>query len=875
MPFARIRCIPLWPRAGRVAQPEKPERMLSEPFCNLEGCLSPVDVQQRLKEAGLSASPRLATRLLALQQRQVRLTWSALEVLLAEGQTLLMRGEWLQQPFPIELLITELQPAGLVLRQRRGSLELLSSDEVWLESQETALVPLASESVSQAMVRPSRPGAVDEWPDSWRIVSDAEETSRILEHLRSGFRQVRAQGGNPAPLLWLALKRKRAEVTREVARLTHEYLDADAGRQLEGLFSPVGSMAVAALKQLRQNLADWDPAFLVGLLQILWDQSELRPCILDVVEDLTGRWQEHPELILAWWEDCLAQAANLEPLLVQRLAQITLHWARLGLDVVPGLLRRLQKGLALAERMLASWLLGQLDLQGEERQLLLEQAWALAAEPGLAGQSLIRVEQILTNLGYEAIAPLLEDQRFSRLQPDLRCWLVGEAMHWPDLKRAAELRALQELGSGSRRMLRQLSGLGWKLDFAVEDELRWTLASFLEQEIPHLEDPDDAWAIALLVQLDPDILLRQFLQARRDAELHSRAFPVRLETLAKHCAASDRPPSNERLEFLLEASLGNSERPEMWRAWAIFLSCPSFPEEMRVPVIEHLEQGKEAFPQLWPEWWEQIQRSPRLSVSSAAELDIQAVVADDKAGRGTVQAVLETLGRRVGHWHQAQELVKALSRRLLFLPVERSPQQRLRWALAEDSEGDGVFLAQSWDAEQRDLALGLLGLLAQRVDLSDDLRRPLRVRCWQFLRDWLDGVARGGDSYQHRSMPLWTTARQLLPQISPAEAELVDDLCESVITLQGSCPERLRLLTHGDCLGFLLDWSLAASEEQAIVRQRQLLVLLQQLLATSDRDYRPVVVGYLVGLPGERLHAGVQSEWLRLRQRWEGWLYGE
>lgn len=849
--------------------------MLAEPFCNLEGCLSPVDVQQRLKEAGLSASPRLATRLLALQQRLVRLTWSALEVLLAEGQSQLMRPEWLQQPFPLELLVTELEPAGLLLRQHRGSLEVLSSDEVWLESQETALVPLASESLAQAMVRPSRPGTVDEWPDSWRIVADAEETSRILEHLRSAFRQTRAQGASPAPLLWLALKRKRPEVTHEVARLTHEYLDADAGRQLESLFSPVGHVAVSALKQLRQNLASWDPAFLVGLLQILWDQSELRVHILDVIEELTNRWQEHPELILSWWEDCLAQAAQLEPLLVQRLAQITLHWARLGLEVVPSLLRRLQKGLSLAERMLASWLLGQLDLQGEERQLLLEQAWALAAEPGLGGQWLVRVEQILANLGYEAIAPLLEEPRFLRLQPDLRCWLVGEAMGWPDLKRAAELRALQELCGGSRRMLRQLSGQAWKLEFAVEDELRWTLASFLEQEIPHLEDPDDAWAIALLVQLDPDILTRQYLQARRDAELHSRAFPVRLETLAKHCAASDRPPTPERLEFLLEASLSNSERPEMWRSWAIFLSCPSFPPEMRAPVIEHLEEGKEAFPQLWPEWWEQIQRSASPSVSSAAELDIQEVVADDKAGRATVQAVLETLTRRVGSWHQAQELVKALSRRLLFLPVERSPQQRLRWALSQDSEGDGVFLAQSWDAEQRDLALGLLGQLAQRSDLSDELRRPLRVRCWQFLRDWLDGVARGGDSYQHRSMPLWTTARQLLPHISPAENELVDELCENVISLQGSCPERLRLLTHGDCLGFLLDWAVAAAAELAMIRQRQLLLLLQQLLATSDRDYRPVVVGYLVGLPTERLHPGVQSEWLRLRQRWEGWLYGE
>ena len=64
---------------------------------------------------------------------------------------------------------------------------MLSSDEVWLESQETALVPLASEAVAQAMVRPSRPGTVEEWPDSWRIVADAEETSRILEHLRSAF----------------------------------------------------------------------------------------------------------------------------------------------------------------------------------------------------------------------------------------------------------------------------------------------------------------------------------------------------------------------------------------------------------------------------------------------------------------------------------------------------------------------------------------------------------------------------------------------------------------------------------------------------------------------------------------------------------------
>lgn len=850
---------------------------MHEQFCNLDGCLGVADAQQRLQAGGLSATPRLATRLLALQRLTVRLTWSALEVLLGEGQSLLMLPLWLESPFPEERLGALLEEAGLKLRTGRdGALEVLSADELWLESQETALVPVVAQSLELAMVVPTYGGGTDPWPESWRVVADAEENSRILEHLRAAFRQARSQGLSPAPLLWLALKRKRPEVTREVARLTYEYLDADAGRHLEALFSPTTHVAVTALKQLKgQTLLNFDLPFLVGLLQILWQQEELRLPIVEVVEELTPRWVEQPELILSWWEECLAETARLEPLLVQRLAQITLHWARLGMDLVPPLLRRLQRGLALAERLLASWLLGQLDLRGEPRELLLEQAWELACEPSLAGQSLLRVQQILTNLGHEAVAPLVEEPRFSRLQIDLRCWLVSHAMHWPDLVPAAEARALQELAAGSRRMLRQLATQNWVLRSELEDPLRWSLAGFLEQEIPHLEEPDDTWAIAFLVQLDPEILDRQYHQARRDAEVNSRAFPVRLETLAKHSAASDRPPGLERLELLLQVSPAHSERPEMWRAWALFYSCPSFPSSLRAAVKEHLRAGRDRFPHLWPEWWEQIQRSPLAEVRVAAEEDLLSVITEPRPQRQTVGAVLQTLTRRVDHWTEPQPLVRSLSQRLLFLPPDQSPQQRLRWALAQSSEGDGVMAPQAWDAEQRDLALGLLGRLAQRQDLSEDLKRPLRVRCWQFLRDWLEGVARGGDSYQHRSMPLWTTARQLLPQSSPAEAPLIDELADQVMALQGSCPERLRLLTHGDCLGYLLDWSQQGPADRLASRQRQVLHLLQELLATSDRDYRPVAVGYLVSLRPETLHPGVQGEWQRLRQRWEGWLYGE
>lgn len=853
--------------------------MLQEQFCNLEGCLGVHDAQQRLQAGGLLASAQLTTRLLVLHSLSLRLTWSALESLLGESQALLKMPHWRQVPLPLEILAQQLEPAGLVLRRGRShGYELLSADEVWLESQETALVPMATHDLVQAMVAPTYSGGHDPWPESWRVVADAEDNARILEHLRAAFRQVRASGGSPAPLLWLALKRRRPEVTREVAKLTYEYLDADAGRHLEALFSSTPHVSIAALKQLRgPTLQSWDLPFLVGLLQILWEQEELRLPILDVVEELTPRWQEQPQWILSWWEECLAQTAQLEPLLVQRLAQITLHWVRLGLDLVPALLRRLQRGLALAERLLASWLLGQLDLQGEPRSQLLEQAWELAAEPSLAGQSLLRVEQILTNLGHEAIAPLVEEHRFNRLQPDLRCWLVAEAMQFADLRGAAECRALQELASGSRRMLRQLSSQNWIHSDAnlIEETLRWSLAGFLEQEIPHLEEPDDTWAIAFLVQLDPEILERQYQQARRDAEVNSRAFPVRLETLAKHCAASDRSPPQDRIQRLLEASPFHAERPEMWRAWALFYRCPSFSPEMRPAVLEHLRQGRARFAPLWPEWWEQIQRSPVAEIRLWAEQELLEVIRASDVPRQTMQAVLLTLLRRVDHWSMAQPLVQALSQRLLFLPPDLSPQQRMRWALAQDSQGDGVLAPQAWDAEQRDLALGLMGRLAQRPDLSEDLKRPLRVRCWQFLRDWLDGVARGGDSYQHRSMPLWTTARQLLPQFGRAEEPLVDQLAELVVTLQGSCPERLRLLTHGDCLGFLLDWSLLGPQDHLAARQRQLLQLLQQLLATSDRDYRPVAVGYLVSIRPESLHPGVQGEWQRLRQRWEGWLYGE
>jgi len=855
-------------------------RMLEGQFCSFEGCLGLGDAQLRLQQGGLSASPTLATRLLLLERSGIRLSWSALEGLLGESQAILKLPLWVQQPLPLADLRELLMPIGLRLRpSREQGFEVISSDEEWLESQETALVPLASQELVMAMVTPTHQG-LDSWPESWRIVSDSEDVGRILEHLRAAFRMARGQGRKTAPLLWLALKRRIPEVTREVARLTREFLDADAGRHLEALFSSPSSLALNALRQLKgQNLQNWDLPFLVGLLTILWGQPDLREAILELLEELTPSWQEHPEWILGWWEECLAEASRLDSKLVQRLAQITLHWARLGLDLVPLLIRRIQRGLAMEERLLASWLLGQLELDSLQRTQLMEQAWELASEPGLSGPSLLRVEHILANLGQEALAPLLGSERFPRLQADLRCWVVGEALNFADLRPAAQLCALTELAAGSRRMLRHLANLDWKLSQpgveALDESLRWSLAGFLEQEIPHLEDPDDAWAIAFLVQLDPEILERQYHQAQRDAELNSRAFAVRLETLAKHCAASDRPPEPARLEKLLEASPHHAERPEMWRAWALLFSCPTLESELRPAILEFLTQGCLRFPQLWPEWYEQVQKSHRPDIRAWAEDQLLCILKDSQAPRQTVQAALESLQRRVDHWSQPQSMVRCLSQRLLFLPASLSPQQRMRWALAQDSEGDGVMTPQAWDAEQRDLALALLGRLALRPNLEEGLRRPVRVRCWQFLLDWAEAVGKGGDSYQHRSMPLWTTARLLLTQIHEAEWELVDGLAERVMDLHGSCPERLRLLTHGDCLGYLLDWSLLSPPEKLSSRQRQVLHLLQELLITSDRDYRPVAVGYLVSLKPEQLHPAIQGDWQRLRQRWEGWLYGD
>lgn len=857
--------------------------MLQEQFCNLDGCLSLTEAQLRLQSGGLSATPRLATRLLALQQRGVRLTWSALELLLSENSALLMLPQWLAQPMAEDELRDRLQEVGLTFRLLGGYYEVLSSDEIWLESQETALVPLAAQSLVQAMSGPSHGASGEVWPDSWKIVADAEDSSRILEHLRSAFRQLRQQGGSPAPLLWLALRRRRSDVTREVARLTHEYLDADIGRHLEALFSPQGSTANAALRSLRspEGIKGWDLPFLVGLLQILWEQAELRSSILDLVEELTPRWLEQPGWVVSWWEECLASCDHLESSLVQRLAQISLHWARAGMALEEVLLRRLQRGMGLGERLLAAWLLSQLSLTAAARQILLQHSLELAFENSLAGQTLIRVQQILSNLGEEAFDRLLEPENYTRLEVELGCWLVTETLKVERFRGRAEATALRHLATGSRRMLRQLSALSWfpQSQLQSEDELRWSLCGFLEQEIAHLEPPDDSWAIGLLVRLEPATLERLFRKAARDAEQESRALPARLQRWAQHCAAADMAPDVWQIEKLLKAGRLFQERPELWQGLALLLRCNQLAPEAQQILQEQLEQSRGVHPHRWPEWWEEIQKSGVVAVRERAERELIEVLRGEQA-RQTVQAVLFTMVHRVDDWSLTRPLMQVLSQRLLFLARPETPQQRLRWALSSGAEGDGVFVPQSWDAEQRDLALELLGRLALNPRLEDDLKRPARVRCWQFLQDWLDSVQRGGDSYQHRSMPLWSTARRLLPLALEAEVTMIDNLAQSVMTAQATCPDRLRLLTHSDCLGFLLDWSCPQTSDLLLdsslaERQGQVLQLLQDLLMQSDHDYRPVAVGYLVSIQPEQLQPSVRGEWRRLRQRWEGWLYGE
>lgn len=852
--------------------------MLQEQFCNLEGCISLTEAQQRLQGGGLSASPRHTTRLLAFQQRGIRLTWSALEVFLQEAQSLLMRPEWLQSPLPVSSLQQMLEPAGLFLRESGGSCEVLSSDELWLESQETALVPLATQSLVQAMSGSGGAFAGDSWPDSWRVVADAEDSSRILEHLRSAFRQLRAQGASPAPLLWLALKRKRPEVTREVARLTHEYLDADAGRHLEALFSPRWQHSMAALRQMLApgGMDGWDIAFLVGLMQILWEQPELRPTLLDLIEHLTPRWLEQPSWILPWWEDCLAQSQHLDGTLVQRLAQISLLWARLGIDLVPPLLRRLQKGLSLEEKLLAAWLLSQLSLKGEPGHLLLEHALLLAFESPLSGQALVRVQTILLNLGGEALVRLLEPLHFQRLDIELACWLVGEARKVETLALQAEATALRTLARGSRRMLRQMSAMGWlpQSQGQLEEDMRWNLIGFLEQELPYLEPPDDEWAIALLVQLDPPVVDRIFRKALQDRENSSRALPGRLHLWAQHCAAADQAPETWQIERLLGAGQLFPERPEVWLSWALLLRCSQIAAESQEILWEQLQQGQKHHPHRWPLWWLEIQKSSLAPVRDKAEVDLLEVLREDWP-RQTVHHTFEALRQRISHWHATRPLMQVLSHRLLFLAPPQSPQRKLVEALSKEAQGDFNLLPQAWDAEQRDQALELVGQLALNPRLEPQLRRPARVRCWQFLQDWLDSVARGGNSYQHRSMPLWTTARQLLPGLDEAEIPVIEQLVASVISCQASCPERLRLLTHSDCLGLLLDWCSSRDTARAADSQRQVLQVLQDLLVESDPEYRPVAVGYLLSLKPEKLLPKVRGDWERLRQRWEGWLYGD
>lgn len=848
--------------------------MTADEFVPLDECSSAADVAARLAPSGLATTPRQQTRLLALSRAGVRLSWAALEVALTEAPAALMSSLWLQYPLPSDALSAELQPAGLGLRARPDGVDLLSSDELWMLGQERggALAVTQQAALEQVMVGGS---GDDDLPASWRVVADAEDDSRILEQLRSGFRQAQKLGQNPAPLIWLALKRRRPVVTAEAARLVREHLDPDLGRHLEALFSLHPGTAAEALRSL-QRLPRLDPAFLVGLLRILWAHAELRPAILALVAQLQPNWVERPELILDWWEELLAACGILEPEQVQTLAQATLDFGRAGVPVTLLLERRLERGVSRAERLLAGWLLAAL---GSTSDTLLEQGLALAREPHLSGQPLSRVQSILAALGESALDRLLEPALFAALEPDMRAWSVAQALESPAHVELGLARALDEVAEGSRRMLLELARLN--LDLArleVSDPaLRQQLSGVLEAEIPFLEEPTESWAVRWHTRLDPEVLERLFRATRRDGESGSRSFPARLESWAKHCRLADHTPWPEQVELLMGLAQGQM-RAEVGSAWALLAACRELDESVRQRLLLCLAELAAHFPEEWPLWWQSLQQSEHSPTRDRAEADLLGTLEQPDTPRNTLESCLAVTLACAERWAAVGGLLRGLSRRLLFAPPAPRPEELLRWALEAADEGDGTQRSLAWDATQREQALLTLGRLALRTDLDEGTSRAVRVRIWNFVLDWLDDLRGGrkGGSYDLRVMPLWSVCRALMP-VPPGERNLCDRAAEAVFQLHDTAPDRLRLLTHGDLFGFLLDWALNAPEEDLAVageRQPRLVSLMSDLLAGSDRDYKPVALGYLTSTPAERFLEPWATEWRRLRQRWQGWLYG-
>jgi hypothetical protein len=915
---------------------------------------------QALRELDIRISQRLGARLVALARRRVRFSLALLEGA-APGSALetLLLDESLKTASA-----DALKSLGLHVIEDGDALSVVAADEIDDEpspngatsGQNAASVGPASTSATSQATKAARSGSAPPVPTplarpashlpavvqpfGWNAAGagmgsdqveqaaiaflDSENLSEVIEKLRFLFRTALGASQDPTPLLCLALRRGKPQLSQEVASLVRDHLDRDMGRALEDLlgadearirdgvhFLLEAAAAPGSLGSLR--------LLIMPALQPLLSQPLALRHVLARLETLTPLAALGPDTLEDFLVALLRNIDELEAPERFAIARFLLAIAPSYAELVEFIFRRM-RGTA-DPHLMAFYgnVLSRLDIGVSERrqcaEMLVKTLIAHSQDVGL----LERLKATFLNLGADPL-DLLTDEATAekgKMPGALRgyvtdlwaAYLAARAPH-PPLERMAAFVA-SEIGARNRSAIINVLRNGLIHQAALFEALeqnefvRQTVMGVMLEEAPLLEEPDDAEAIAFLARFGWPAVELSFERTREEAALESRAAPHRLRVFAHLAAqATLRDDELRSAAGLVEQVLGfpfvtRADLPVIFESLGTVGRVPDLPDEVLGELLDRilppaLAKGAAAFPA--PDTTDETLRLlhgarayPADRVQAALSMyggracppevrrrieeRIEGVVATEKPARAWLLAALaglESLMRATTVPLRLESITVMLARTVLKKSREATLDSVLAGMLSEEAEGLGVMVPEPWSKADRDHALRILGEAAARTDTSDDLHRMMVARLSGFLDDWLDAQERGRNLYLYRDTPLWSEMVKVV-RARPSEwaVEAVVRLGLRVMEVHRKVPHHLSLERREDTQRLLAELLWLAPQEPVEVRGSMRLDIpkaaLGTLMGLASRD-NPAAIRLLRECHREpRLPA-------RLREQLEGWL---
>lgn len=848
---------------------------------------SPSECVRELKELGISLGHRLGARVFGLGHRGVRFSLAFLEEA-AEGgaaRELLERSEW------TVLASTGLQEVGHLLDpevaravEEGGVLHVVTPDEVLPE---TALVPSSGASTS---LLPSVTGAEAGvfggalW-DRRRLeqaslsLLDAEDPEELVESFRYLFRALVTSGQNPTGLLVTALRRKKRELSREVAAQVREHLSRDLGRALLDLLSEDPRQMAGALKYLLgEAAASWRellPVVLVPALQGALERGEGRAVVLSHPEPLARRLGGELERIETFLDALLdripelgfKERVNLGTFLVSLAANTA------GLSTF--LLRRAEVAADPHMQAFLGSVLSRVEQDPQERERCVDLMVELFLTRGHETALQERLRPTFMQLGTAPLERLARPEALERLEPGQRIWLIhlwnqyrAEKLELPDDEIFVGLARSEILGRRRGSMLALVRSGQLCHPSLVEaltgDPERELLIGYLLAEASRMEEPDDEAVFDLLAHFGPEVLSPAFRRLREEAALQSAAAAHRLFFFGRLASRLEEPGdlSGMASEILGFPIYRAEAHPRIWLGLGSLGSVPGLGAEHVSRIIALLMEDLDVYPEARVEAL--LLAYPRADEELRREVEerLRSVLEAESPDRHLLKACLDGLERlleRGDYLVEPERLVADLCRTVLMRSRTPDLQHVMRRALSYASEGDGVQQPTAWAKEDRDQALRILGAVACHPATPDRLHRMVLVRLFSFLTDWLEAVEQGTDLYTHRDTPLWELLDRVL-RTRPGEVgfQLAGEIGLKVLELHQRSPRNLALEWRERTQRFLVTLiehdvgPQLAHRGVPIDLPASLLRVLMELEPVEDQD-RPVSLYLLSELSGRTL----------------------